>query len=267
MPRMLRGSTLILLLVTSGFAALQSDTSRPQASISPQDSQGSGSQKAPKNDGAAVPGDSLQVEPVKIKKADYPIKAANEGLQGQVWVKAFITEAGDVERVEVISGDPTLAEAAVKAAKEWKFKPFIRGGKPIKIVTKIPFDFAFRNEVKDTPAPADPPPDQANNAGGAAAPQRVLVSQGVSTGLLIHKVQPIYPESARRNHVQGTVILRAVITKDGRISELTPISGPKELIPAAVGAVQQWRYKPYRLADRPVEVLTQVVVNFTLSGW
>ncbi len=206
------------------------------------------------------------MEPVKIKKADYPIKAANEGLQGQVWVKAFITEAGDVERVEVISGDPTLAEAAVRAAKEWKFKPFIRGGKPIKMATKIPFDFAFRNEVKDMPAPADPSLDHADNSASATGPQRVRVSQGVSTGLLIHKVQPIYPESARRNYIQGTVILQAVIAKDGRISELTPISGPKELIPAAIGAVQQWRYKPYRLADQPVEVLTQVVVNFTLSG-
>lgn len=265
MPRMIRLPALILLLVTGGFAAPQSDTSPPQASTSPQDSQRSKGPEAPKND-AAAPGDSLQVEPIKIKKADYPIKAANEGLQGQVWVKAFITEAGDVERVEVISGDPILAEAAVKAAKEWKFKPFIRGGKPIKIATKIPFDFAFRNEVKDTPAPADPSPDQANNAGGAAAPQSVRVSQGVSTGLLIHKVQPIYPESARRNYVQGTVILQAVITKDGRVSDLTPISGPKELIPAAIGAVQQWRYKPYLLADKPVAVVTQIVVNFTLSG-
>jgi protein TonB len=55
-----------------------------------------------------------------------------------------------------------------------------------------------------------------------------------------------------------------VIGKDGRIHELTPISGPKELVGAAIGAVQQWRYKPYMLNNEPVEVETQVVVNFQL---
>jgi protein TonB len=82
-------------------------------------------------------------------------------------------------------------------------------------------------------------------------------------GLLIHKVPPEYPESAKQNDMQGTVLLRAVIDKDGKIAELKPISGPEELIPATVSAVQQWQYKPYLLSGKPAEVETDIAVTFT----
>jgi len=99
-----------------------------------------------------------------------------------------------------------------------------------------------------------------------ATPQRVRVSQGVSQGLLIHKVQPTYPPLARQARVQGTVVLRAVISKDGSIENLTLVSGHPMLAPAAIDAVKQWKYKPYLLNGEPVEVDTEVLVNFTLSG-
>jgi len=258
---------LVLYFALSALAVSQSSFSQPQAaspSAAPtQTSEPSNKRdsQTPASSPTPSPGDSTRLEPIKTQKADYPIRAAREGLQGEVLVRVFISETGDVETVEVLKGDPILAEAAVAAAKKWKFKPFIRGGKPIKIATKMPFDFAFDDKVEDT---TPPPTAPADNGGDTT---RVLVSQGISVGLLIHKVQPIYPESARSNRVQGTVTLRAMIGKDGRIENLTPISGPKELIPAAVGAVQQWRYKPYFFQGKPVEVETQVVVNFKLSGW
>jgi protein TonB len=61
------------------------------------------------------------------------------------------------------------------------------------------------------------------------------------------------------------VILRAIINKEGRIVDLQLVSGPKELAAAAIGAVQQWHYKPYLLKGEPVEVDTRVQVNFTLG--
>jgi TonB family protein len=200
------------------------------------------------------------LEPIKAQKADYPLEAEREGLQGQVLVKVYISETGDVERVEVVRGDPILANAAVSAAKKWKFKPFIQDGKPVKVATQIPFDFAFGDKIKDT----TPPRDAVTDNGGSY--QRVRVSSGVMQGLLIHQVQPIYPESARQNRIQGTVILQAEIGKDGRVAGLKPISGPEELIPAAIGAVQQWRYKPYFLNGSAVALDTQIIVNFKLSG-
>ena len=99
-----------------------------------------------------------------------------------------------------------------------------------------------------------------------ATPQRVRVSQGVSEGLLVHQVRPSYPPLARAARIQGSVVLQAVIGKDGAIQNLRLISGHPMLAPAAIEAVKQWRYKPYFLNGEPVEVDTQITVNFTLAG-
>jgi protein TonB len=99
-----------------------------------------------------------------------------------------------------------------------------------------------------------------------ATPQRVRVSQGVSQGLLVRKVQPNYPPLARQARIQGSVLLQAEISKDGTIANLRLISGHPMLAPAAIEAVKQWKYKPYFLNGEPVEVETQITVNFTLSG-
>ena len=100
----------------------------------------------------------------------------------------------------------------------------------------------------------------------AAAPQRVRVSQGVSQGLLVHQVKPNYPPLARQARIQGTVVLQALISKDGSIENLHLISGHPMLAPAAIDAVKQWKYKPYFLNGEPVEVETTINVNFTLAG-
>jgi protein TonB len=99
-----------------------------------------------------------------------------------------------------------------------------------------------------------------------ATPQRVRVSSGVSTGMLVRKVPPTYPPLARQARIQGTVILQAMISKEGTIENLQLISGHPMLAPAAIEAVKQWKYKPYLLNGEPVEVETQVQVNFTLAG-
>jgi TonB family protein len=95
-------------------------------------------------------------------------------------------------------------------------------------------------------------------------PQRVRVSQGVSTGLLITRVQPRYPDDARQARIQGTVVLKALIDANGDVEDLTLVSGHPMLAPAALEAVKQWKYKPYLLNGRPVKVETQITVNFQL---
>jgi len=95
-----------------------------------------------------------------------------------------------------------------------------------------------------------------------APPQRVRVSQGVMQALLQSRVEPDYPPLARQAHIQGTVVLRATIGKDGTVQNLLTVSGHPMLIPAAVRAVRQWRYKPYYLNGEPVKVETQIPVAF-----
>jgi protein TonB len=99
-----------------------------------------------------------------------------------------------------------------------------------------------------------------------ATPQRVRVSQGVTQGLIIRKVNPTYPPLARSARIQGTVVLQAEISKAGDIENLHVVSGHPMLAPAAIEAVKQWKYKPYILNGEPVEVETQITVNFTLAG-
>jgi len=95
--------------------------------------------------------------------------------------------------------------------------------------------------------------------------KRWRVSGGVEQGLLIREIKPVYPQTARQAGVQGEVILQAVIGKDGRIENLRVISGNPLLAKAAWDAVVQWRYRPYLLDGEPVEVETQITVNFKAS--
>jgi protein TonB len=83
--------------------------------------------------------------------------------------------------------------------------------------------------------------------------------------MLIHQVKPPYPVAAKLARVEGSVALQAVIGKDGSIQNLRVISGHPLLTSAALEAVKQWRYKPYYLNGEPVEVETQIVVNFLLT--
>jgi len=99
-----------------------------------------------------------------------------------------------------------------------------------------------------------------------ALPQRIRVSSGVSTGLLVKKAAPKYPEEARQNHIQGAVVLRALISRTGDVEDLTLISGDPALARAAIKAVKKWKYRPYIFQGNPVEVDTQIIVNFQLSG-
>lgn len=91
------------------------------------------------------------------------------------------------------------------------------------------------------------------------------VSQ-IMEGNLVYRVQPNYPVLARQARIQGPVVLRAIISREGAIENLQVLSGHPMLAPAAVDAVRQWRYRPYVLNGEPVEVETQVTVNFVLGG-
>jgi periplasmic protein TonB len=109
------------------------------------------------------------------------------------------------------------------------------------------------------PAPVEIAPVKPN-------PTSIRASTGVQQAMLIHEVKPPYPPLARQARISGTVRLAAVIARDGSIQHLQVITGPPLLVKAALDAVQQWRYKPTLLSGEPVEVITEIDVNFTLSN-
>lgn len=107
------------------------------------------------------------------------------------------------------------------------------------------------------PTPPDPPP--------VKPPQRVRVGGSVQHAILIRQVRPRYPAPALQARIQGTVILEAIIGRQGSVKNLRVISGHPLLIERALEAVSQWRYKPTLLNGVPVEVITRIAVRFNLA--
>jgi protein TonB len=85
-------------------------------------------------------------------------------------------------------------------------------------------------------------------------------------GEVVKKVIPLYPEYAKRAGVQGTVVLSALVGKDGRVETVDSVSGPPMLVRPAMDAVRQWRYRPYVLNHEPVTVQTSITVRFVLGS-
>jgi periplasmic protein TonB len=110
------------------------------------------------------------------------------------------------------------------------------------------------NNVEAAPPPVTPAPDHP-----------IKVSHWAE-GNVIYRVQPVYPPLARQARIQGPVELRAIISKTGVIENLQAISGHPMLIPAALSAVRQWRYRPYLLNDEPIAIDTEITVNFILAA-
>ncbi len=117
------------------------------------------------------------------------------------------------------------------------------------------------NLVGSVPIVTAPPP--AAKPKPPSAPIRV--GGGVSEANLIRKVQPIYPALAKAARIQGTVEFTATISKEGSIENLQLVRGHPLLLNAARDAVLQWKYRPTLLNGQPVEVITDIIVNFTLT--
>lgn len=109
--------------------------------------------------------------------------------------------------------------------------------------------------IVNQPAPTKPP-----------APTQIHVGGDVQKGNLILAPHPVYPRIAVTARMQGTVHIQAIIERDGTIGHLKVLSGPPLLQNAALDAVKQWRYKPTLLNGEPVEVVTEIDVNFTLNS-
>ncbi len=235
---------LVLIFVSAALA-------QQPAAVSPDSAQKTSNQ---------IPAAAANVtEPVVVSKVDpvYPVEARSVGIQGTVVIEFTVAEDGSVKDAVAADADKRLAEAALNAVREWKYKPATRDGKPIAVKRKVTLTFQFKPLWK-RPDPV-PSPD--------GTTMRIRVSQGVEEGLLKHKETPQYPKIARDAHIQGSVILHALIDYDGRVFSLGLVSGPKELVDSAVESVKNWQYQPYLLNGKPVQVDTLITIKYFLAGY
>lgn len=193
------------------------------------------------------------LEPTKVSNAIYPSKAREQKIQGKVVAMMLVSETGNVENVQVFKADAILSQAVQEAIREWKFKPITKDGSAVPVIAKVTFNFVLGNEDQQVAPEVAPATD---------FPQHVRVSETVMQGLVLSKVSPEYPAEAKANHIQGVVTLAMVIRKDGTVTDVQVVSGPSELTAAAVDAARQWRYRPYQLLGRPVEIQTTAQFKF-----
>ena len=134
----------------------------------------------------------------------------------------------------------------------WQFKPGMKDGKAVSVPCTLDFR---RGDVATAPADFPPP---------APGVQRIRVGGNVQVANLVTRVPPVYPQLAKQARIQGTVRFNLLLSLEGNVQSIQLVSGQPLLIPAATDAVKQWAYCATLLNGNPVEVITQVDVNFTL---
>jgi protein TonB len=191
---------------------------------------------------------------------------------GVVLVNVLVSKTGAVEEATAVTGQGELPKIAVAGVMGWKYRPYMVDGQPQEIQSSV--TVLFRDGVgkrmvfnRTGVAGMAGMTGVAGMSGlGPATPNgAVRVSSGVIAGLMEHSVAPVYPPIAKAAHVQGVVIMHALISKTGDIENLQVISGPPMLAASAMDAVRQWKYRPYFLQGEPVAVETTINVNFTFS--
>jgi len=127
------------------------------------------------------------------------------------------------------------------------------------VAPRVPdhFPYVQRHDTNVATEVTSAPPDK--------NPNLVRVGGNVQAARIVRRIQPEYPETARREHLQGTVRLHAIIDKDGSISQLVVLHGYCSLAKSSIQAVRQWRYTPTMLLGQPVQVDTTIDVIFSLN--
>jgi len=169
----------------------------------------------------------------------YPAEAKKAGIQGIVVLRATIAKDGTVSDLKVVSGDPQLADSALNAVRQWRYAPLEKS-----VITDVRVNYTLAD-------------------GGGTPPAPTVAKEGeeATEGTIqpIKQIQPTYPQLAKAGGIQGIVVLRATIEKDGSVSNLEVVRGHPLLVKAAIDAVRQWRYP----ADNAGT--TDVTLNFTLE--
>lgn len=222
-----------------------------------------------------VPPDVADQHLKQKEEPEYPTKALDAQLQGDVVLDVLIGKNGKVKEVHLVSGDPILSRSAVDAVRHWRYAPFISQGAGVETRTTVTVHFVL------TTGPYDCPGQQANqynfrtdlstpsssSTTAQTSPQQAVFKVGgsVKPPQAVHTPDPQYTPSARKAARQGTAVLSAIVTPEGRIAvvKMERVLG-YGLDQKAIDAVCQWKFKPALKDDRPVAVQINVEVTFRL---
>jgi TonB family protein len=189
--------------------------------------------------------------PEIIKKVNpvYPEEAVQKRIEGLVVIEASTDEQGDVVSAKVMPSknpQPLLEEAALAAIRQWKYKPFLNDGKAVGVTFSVTMNFALHKDKEAVLAP------------------------GASTDRpkILEKVNPVYPEEAAKQGIEGLVVIEATADEKGDVvaAKVMATKNPQPLLEeAALVAVRQWKYEPFLKDGKAVAVTFTVTMNFALS--
>lgn len=189
--------------------------------------------------------------------AAYRQKLENKQLENKLNSPEFRKQMQDAESAAARLNSPELRKQLEDASRQ--LSQLLAENKAVTALQDSQLHFALQPPPSQPQLAAPWKPAPPNPTG----PQRV--SPGVMQGSILHMVNPVYPPIAKQAHVQGAVVLHALISKDGTVEDLKVISGAPMLIASAIDAVKQWKYTPYMIDGKAVEVETTIEVNYTLA--
>lgn len=194
--------------------------------------------------------------PALIKEVhpDYTDAAKARKVQGTVEMAVLVQADGapgpDVRVTKSL--DPDLDQQAIKAVRQWRFKPGTRDGQPVPVEVNIEMTFTLRDAPK---------------GGAAKAPVYKVGEDGVNAPVLVKEVKPRYTDDAKARGVQGTVEVAAIVKADGTVANDVRItrSLDADLDQQAIIATRQWTFKPGTKDGKPVDVQVNIELTFTVK--
>lgn len=276
---------LILILISgyrSTFASVENGNLTPVVSETEpvfQEQSQSQEKQMQKTDPVRATGNIKAPKLVKKVEPLYPDEAKKAGIDGIVILEVTTDKEGLVQDVKVLRSIPALDDAAIEAIKQWVYEPMLIDGKPYGIVFTVTCNFKLSDQEKQGVGGGVVGGVEGGVKGGVAGGVTGGVEGGVKGGIevplkvsgdseapkLISKVEPIYPDSAKKAGIKGMVILEATIDEEGKVIDTKVVRSIPELDKAAVEAVEQWIYEPYILDGKPKKVQFSVTITFHLK--
>lgn len=201
--------------------------------------------------------------------AKYPKEARKRKVEGTVVLEVTVEKNGVLDEISILSGDLTLADAAVDAVRTWTFQPYTQSGKPVQVRQKLVFSFNLDNKIGELdekfPQPALASAELIKAENSSSEGPVYKVGHGVTSPRAIQMSEPEYSDAARKVRYQGTCVLSLVVNAEGQPEdvEIERAIG-LGLDAKAVDAVKRWKFQPAMKNGVPVAASIRVEVNFHL---
>ncbi len=233
-----------VLLLTAGLASVWAVADVP--SNAPGKDQNQTIVKIPAN----VVAGRILTHPMPV----YPKDAKKKHITGQVILHAIIGTDGKVQQLVALTGPEELRSSALDAVQRWTYLPYVVTGRPVAVDTTITVSYNMGRQ-----------PDSRANGSSlnlTTGEETIELSADAKELRKVKKITATYPQNAREQGITGDVTLSINISKDGHVETTDVISGPEPLRDAAVEAVRQWVYPPYKVKGECKRVHTVVTVSF-----